>query len=135
MSLELALQENTAAVNALIQAIKSVAATPMCTNTSEILSNDKIEAKTEVKVAEVKGKPKAEPKGKPEPKGAPELTYAEVGPVLLELAKANRPALVELLKEFGVAKGSELTPDQFADVKAKAEALLNPTANAEEDLV
>lgn len=137
MSLELALQENTAAANALTAALLSLAKASQGTNTSVILANDKTDDKTEAKT-ETKPKSDAKAKAKPEPKveKAPELTYGDVGQVLLELAQKDRPALVGLLKSFGVAKGSELTSDQFAEVLEKAKALLNPAeAGADDDLV
>lgn len=146
MSIETLLQENTAAVKALtlaITAMGSSVGTVAGTNTPVILSNDKTEAKTPVEtkaepkpeVKKAATKPKAEPAKTEEETNTGELTYADVSPKLLELAKADRPKVVELLAKFGVAKGSDLKPTQFAAVLEAVEAALNPAASEEDSLV
>lgn len=43
------------------------------------------------------------------------LTAADVGRALTEAAKVNRDRVIGILADFGVKRGSELTPDQYAD--------------------
>ncbi len=56
---------------------------------------------------------------------ASELDYKkDVGPLILKLADKSRPAAVKLLSDFGVAKGTELKPDQFAEFITAANAAI-----------
>lgn len=49
----------------------------------------------------------------------------DVRPLILKMGTAGkRDALVEILSGFGVAKGTELKPEQYAEVKDKLEAAL-----------
>lgn len=71
-------------------------------------------------------KPKADPKPDVptyEKSGIPEKIKAAVD--------KDKPGVIKLLGEFGVKKGGELKPEQFADFTAKIDALL---AGGGEDL-
>lgn len=134
MSLELALQECTTAINTLVAALKNAAIAPSGTNTSTVISNDKTDAKTD---ADTKGKTetkaKVEKKTKTDTK--PELTYGDISPKLLQLAQLDRSKLVEVLTKHGVKKGTELEPHQFEQVQIDVDVLLNPVEEPEDSLV
>lgn len=62
----------------------------------------------------------------------PALEYkTDVGPLILKLANKNRDAAVAVLSTFGVAKGTELKPEQYAEFVVAVNAALKA---AEEDL-
>lgn len=69
----------------------------------------------------------AEPKAAAAEKPADTPTYEKSG--LPEKIKAavgkDKAGVVALLKEFGVSKGPELKPEQFADFGKRIDALLN----------
>lgn len=53
------------------------------------------------------------------------LDYAtDVSPKIATAAKHNRAAVVAALSKFGVAKGTELTPDQWPEFIAAMDAIL-----------
>ena len=139
MSLESAIQENTAALNALLAALLAAAKVQadQGTTTPVDLAKSKTEdvkPKAESK-PKAETKPKAEPKTEPEPEPEPPIgpTFDEISAACVELIKKDRPALVALLAEFKVKKAQELKPDQFAAFKEELDAKL--AAEAEEDLV
>jgi hypothetical protein len=102
MSLEQALQENTAAVLKL----------------TEILARGETPAKTPAKTAptEVPAKTPA--------KVAPAVDYKKVTDALAALVTAKDASAVKtLLQEFGAKSGKDLKQEQYAEVIAKADAL------------
>ena len=125
MSLETALQENTAAVKSLLAALLANAVVP--TATLEVVANAKTEAPVVAKTAKVEAKaPKAEAKVT-KVADVDALTLADVSPLIVAIAKAQgKEAAIELMKTFGVAKLSELSADRYAKFKVAAEAILNP---------
>lgn len=136
MSLENAIQENTAAINALTALLSAKVQTEAGTTSSPDLAK----SKTEDVKPKAESKPKAETKPKAEPKTEPAAAVAPTGPTMdeiaaacVELIKKDRPALISLLADFNVKKASELKPDQFAAFKASLDAEL--ASDAEEDLV
>lgn len=80
-------------------------------------------------------KPVAKAAPKPAPKPAPaeaeddgaEVSYEDVKALILELgntAGKGRPAVAAVLAEFGVEKGPELQPDQYAEALEALKAKL-----------
>lgn len=69
----------------------------------------------------------------------PTLTYDETAAALLTVHKEiGKQALADLLKKYGASKGPELKPEDYADIKAEAEALVSARAageEVEEDLI
>jgi hypothetical protein len=156
MSLEQAVKENTIALAALTQAWNTLAAkadamspaelasvvpggTPKATVTSEVLANAKSEPEVKKNkvvrgvevlppvVTKVETVTKAEAKPKAEPVDASAVTYADISPLIVNIAKTiSREAAIELLGKFGAAKGADIKPEQYAEFKAAAEAILNP---------
>ena len=146
MSLEKTIEANTLAIEALTkvwaalteQAATMTAAnlaeataggTPVATVAPSVVAN----AKTET-VAKVKAEPKAK-KAEPEVVAkADELTYADISPLIVAIAKEKgREEAIALLTKFGAKLGSDIKPEQYASFKAQAEAILNP--KLEESLV
>lgn len=134
MSLEIALQENTAAIHALIAAIQSGAVPAAAVNVEAPAAKKSAAAVKEAassgqkntKVADPA--PTAEEPAKSEAAGTratEQPTYDQVAKAITALAKAKgRDVAVGLLKEFGVAKGPDLKPEQYADALAAATAKL-----------
>lgn len=131
MSLEQAIQANTAALRDLIAAIANGIPT-----TAQQVAAVVEEAKVEEKPAK-KGKPektetpKQEVAATPEPKeeavpaadDAPEVTYQDAAAAITQLSKAKgRDAAVALLKKFGASKLPEVKPEDFAAIVADATA-------------
>lgn len=131
MSLEQAIQANTAALRDLIAAIANGIPT-----TAQQVAAVVEEAKVEEKPAK-KGKPekteapKQEVAATPEPKeeaapvadDAPEATYQDAAAAITALSKAKgRDAAVALLKKFGASKLPEVKPEDFATIVADATA-------------
>ena len=135
MSLENAIQENTAALNALLAALLAGAKVQADQGTTTPV--DLAKSKTDEVKPKAESKPKAETKPKAEPKPEPEAptgpTMDEIAAACVDLIKKDRPALIALLAEFKVKKASELKPDQFAAFKEELDAKL--ADEAEEDLV
>jgi hypothetical protein len=75
---------------------------------------------------------KADTSADTSPPGAPSagdaeanaLAYTEVKKRILALSEKDREAVVSVLKTYGVAKGSELTPDQYPAVIADLDGAL-----------
>lgn len=135
MSLESAIQENTAALNALLAAL--LAGAKVQADQGTTTPTDLAKSKTEDVKPKAESKPKAETKPKAEPKPEPEVptgpTMDEIAAACVDLIKKDRPALIALLAEFKVKKASELKPEQFAEFKERLDAEL--AAEAGEDLV
>ena len=77
-----------------------------------------------------KVEPAPEPAATPEPKAEPapaagEATYQDAAAAITKLSRLKgRETAVALLSEFGASKLPDVKPDQFADVIAKATALM-----------
>jgi hypothetical protein len=62
---------------------------------------------------------------KKEPVSQKQLDYAtDVSPKIATAAKHNRAAVVAALSKFGVAKGTELKPEQWPEFVATMDAIL-----------
>jgi hypothetical protein len=127
MSLENALQENTAAIRDLIAAMQGA---PVA---APVVAEPKAEApaKTEKKAkAEKAETPKVEAAATPEPKeevapvadeDAPDATYQDAAQAITALSKIKgRDAAVALLKKFGASKLPEVKPEDFNAIVAAA---------------
>ena len=68
--------------------------------------------------------PAAVPATKPEPSADP-LTYDQVKVWILNLSKKSRAQAVDLLADFGAKIGTDLKPEQYPAVVAKAQELLS----------
>jgi hypothetical protein len=133
MSLEIAIQENTAAIRELIAAISNGIPTT-AQQVAAVVEEVKAEApvKTEKKAkAEKAEAPKVEQAATPEPKeeaapaadDAPEVTYQDAAAAITALSKTKgRDAAVALLKKFGASKLPEVKPEDFAAIVAEAQA-------------
>lgn len=117
--LEEAIKENTAAVRELIAALEKTptatqekpAKKPQAASTS---SKEKIAASSETAPASKKDTLK-------EP-----TEYTDVQTAITALAQAKgRDAAVAVLADFGVKKGAELMPGQYAEVVASAQEAAN----------
>lgn len=141
MSIEVAIQENTAAMRELIAVWSKLNAQAKAIDKSESVdtvtaAGKPVEAKTE-KAAKETTKPKAETKpAEAETKAAPAetkpaetetagATYQDAAAAITKLSRTKgRDAAVAILTEFGAAKLPDVKPEQFADVIAAAEAAL-----------
>lgn len=139
MSLEQALQENTAAVKSLLAVLLTKAS--IGTNTPEVVANAKVEDAPVVAKTEVKTETKAPKATKAETK-APKvadvdaLTLADVSPLIVAIAKEHgKEGAIALMEKFGVKKLGELSADRYAEFKVAAEAILNPETEDEDSLV
>lgn len=133
MSLEIAIQENTAAIRALIAAISNGIPTT-AQQVAAVVEEVKAEApaKAEKKIKPEKAEaPKVEQAATPEPKeeaapaadDAPEVTYQDAAAAITALSKTKgRDAAVALLKKFGASKLPEVKPEDFAAIVAEAQA-------------
>lgn len=124
MSLEASIVELNANIvrnNALLAQLIEARGTPDVTVTT---TNKPAAPKASAPVAD-QSTATAAPSQAPAPAAspAPSLTYPDVSRAILALGQAKgRDAAVKLLAEFGVAKGTELKPEQWEKVKAEAEA-------------
>jgi hypothetical protein len=117
MSLEEALNRNTAAVEALTAALTKKAPADKAPATPAA-------SKKSTPPAETQTAPPAEAPAAP---AAPAITSKMVADALVEVVtKKSRDAGVALLKEYDVAKASELKPAQYADFIAACKAALAP---------
>ena len=113
MSLELAINENTAAVKALAELMLKLTsgAAVIATNTTQA-----VEAKAEAKAKAAKAEAKTEAAPAQVKEEAAAVTYDDVKKAILAYQTANgREATIAALKSFGAAKGTDLKPEQFAD--------------------
>lgn len=139
MSLELALQENTAAVLQLVAALK---ATPVTAPAVEVKTEKKAKpapaqtAVTEPAGTQATAEQAAAPAEKASTSGgespspvensAPPkaMTVEERTPVLTAaVAKAGRDAVIALLAEFGAKRAGEVPADKLAEFDTKLNAL------------
>ena len=112
MSLEAAIQENTAALKQLIGLFGHIgqAVAPAAPSTPP----------ADVQPAKDEAKPTT-----PAPKEAGGVKYDDVKAAALKLAATKGKAvLMEVYGAFGVDHGSKLKPEQFADVLAKLQEAL-----------
>ena len=117
MDLAESIRENTRAVQALTAALMAHNfSTPVVINASELPAPPAAEPEpAPAKPARVKKeKPEAAPAPAPEPVKA--LDYdVDIKPAATKLAAKDRDALVGILTSFGVKRGTELKPEQFAE--------------------
>lgn len=138
MSLELAIQENTAAIHALIARLATGTVIPDDKPTAGGVNVSTAEPadfpntcvqkeKTQTQKPETKKVNAQETGNKPEVGAASPgpVTYDEVKKHILELSKAKgREIASDALSRFGVTKGPDLLPEQFADFVEHAKELL-----------
>jgi len=142
MSLEQALNENTAAINALIAALKSVpavtVATPAAEPAKEIKAGKSVQkqepaASTQPTATAAVEDAASNKQGNSDTthnadvsdaKQPVEIPYAEVSAVFIALAKKDRPAAVALLEEYGATKLPEVPKEKHAEVMERARALI-----------
>lgn len=136
MSLEIAIQENTAAIRELIKAISNGIPTTAQQVAAVVEEATEVKAeapaKTEKKAkAEKTESAKVEQAATPEPKAdvapaaddAPEVTYQDAANAITALSKTKgRDAAVALLKKYGASKLPEVKPEDFAAIVADAKA-------------
>lgn len=121
MTLEAAIQANTAAVLELIAAINAQAAGGAALKTAAI-TNKTVKAPTASPApapAETTKEPAAPAPAAPNADGvdAEEVTYQDAAKAVTNLAKAmGRPAAEEVLKQFGASKLPDVKPEDFAAV-------------------
>lgn len=112
MSLEVALQENTAVLKQLLEKLSHVGAA-VAPNTPPAPK-----AAPQPKAEE---KPAAPATTTPPP--ATEIAYdRDIKPIALALAKKDRNKLLAIYKELGVNVGTEIKPEQFVKAKELIEA-------------
>ena len=114
MSLELSIQENTAVMRLLIQAMTGIAALPPLPATTAAPIED-----AKPVVADKKAAVEKEVVEKAEP-----VTYEDVKKLIIELSKKDKALAVGALSHFGAAKGPELKPAQFGEFIVHAKELL-----------
>lgn len=124
MTLEAAIQENTAVLRELIAAINAQAAGGAALKTATI-TNKTVEgvkaptASPAPSPAETTKDPAAPAPAAPNADGADaeEVTYQDAAKAVTNLAKAKgRPAAEEVLKQFGANKLPDVKPEDFAAV-------------------
>ena len=140
MSLESAIAENTAALAKLSALIAELTARPPIPDAPTA---------TVAPAASAPRKTKAEPQGEaPAPTAAapaasaptaeaapaaapsqsadaPAITYDQLKPKIVALAKRDRAAAEQLLARFGAKVGTDLKPEQYSDVLAAFEEALS----------
>lgn len=136
MSLEIAIQENTAAIRELIKAISNGVPTTAQQVAAVVKEATEVKAeapaKTEKKAkAEKTESAKVDTAATQEPKAdaapaaddAPEVTYQDAANAITALSKTKgRDAAVALLKKYGASKLPEVKPEDFAAIVADAKA-------------
>lgn len=69
--------------------------------------------------------PKAAAAPKPQEKAAPAIDFKkDVASLVLQLAEKSRDKAIAILGEFGVAKATELKPEQYAEFIVKMKAAI-----------
>ena len=135
MSLEIAIQENTAAIRELIAAISNGIPTT-AQQVAAVVTEAKAEAKADKKAKAEKAEkteagtpksdeaPAATPEQKAEPAAAddePVYSYQDAANAITALSKAKgRDAAVALLKAFSANNLKEVKPEDYAALIAKA---------------
>lgn len=115
MSLEIALAENTATMKQLIELLKGgipAAEEPKKTRKPRGEAPPEPEA------------PAAAAPAAPEPPAAPAVEYKAVADAITRLVAKDRAAAVEILAGFGVKRGPDLKPEQWADALAQLKTAL-----------
>ena len=127
MSLELAIKENTAAVENLAAYLKNLFATDRAVlaltthvdKPAEIVETAKTEtkaAKAETKAAKTEA---ASAQVKATDTKVEAVTYEQVKKAIVSYQQANgREKAIAALASLGVAKGTDLTPEQYAEALA-----------------
>lgn len=143
MSLEQALNENTAAINALIAALKSAPAVTVATPAEEPAKETKAGKSVQKQEQAASTQPTATAVAVEDAasnkqsnsdtthnadanaaKPPVEIPYAEVSAAVVALAKKDRPAAVALLEEFGATKLPEVPKEKYAELMERARALI-----------
>ena len=143
MSLEATIAENTAAIRELIAAIANgipTTAAQLAAVVAEAPAAVTVKKQAKATVATngasstpgasfsagaTAQQPAAEAAAATTSPAAASVTYDQVKAAITRAANAKgRDAVLILLKEFGVAKGPDLKPEQYADFVAKANTLL-----------
>lgn len=135
MSLEQALQENTAAMRELIAQLKAtqvaspVAAAPQTTTEAKAdaetapAEEQSTQARDELADAALTEAPAETANSEKQ------YTQKEIAAALMGVAKIDREALIKILKALGVSKVPEIREDQYSQAMQFAEEVLE-TANA-----
>lgn len=137
MSLEQALQENTAAMRELIAQLKAtqvaspVAAAPQTTTEAKAdadaetapVEEQSTQARDELADAALTEVPVETANSEKQ------YTQKEIAAALMSVAKIDREALIKILKALGVSKVPEIREDQYPQAMQFAEEVLE-TANA-----
>lgn len=120
-----AAEPSTAELIQMAQARKDAAA-PAPKSAAKTVKTAPSEATAEVVAAdapEQSTEQQAPPKDTAQPAAASSaaepLTYDVVGKAITDRAKTDRSGIVALLAKFGVKKGPELAPEQYADFMAE----------------
>lgn len=128
MSLEIALQETTAAIHLLIAALTSSptsnthAQAPVANNSASSTAEDSLGTKPEAAAQETaKGSHKTESsQSATEAEG---VSYDQAAAAIQTLAKSKgRDTAIAILKKFGAAKLPDVEPKDFAAIVAACEA-------------
>ena len=111
--LEQVIAENTAVMKELVELLRSGAAAP-----PPSIEEPKKARKAAKPVGEAPP-PKEELEQPP-----PAIEYKQVGDAITRLVAKDRAKAVEILASFGVKRGPDLKPEQYADVLAQLQAAL-----------
>jgi hypothetical protein len=122
MSLELAIAENTRAINQLIAILRDQAANPVPAELKQAPEPEQLIQEDPPKTKKAK---KEEPAPAPEPETPKAVTYAEAASAVTKLVKEKgREAAKALLAGFNATNLKEIPEARFADVIAAAENAL-----------
>jgi hypothetical protein len=132
MSLEIALAENTAAINALAELLRngSARAISIASGDPAAKQEKKAEAKKPEAAKQVPAptQPTAEAPAAPEPKAetsAPALTYDQVKNQVLKVNREKgREATVALLQQFGATNAQQIPEAKWAELVEAANKVL-----------
>ncbi len=118
MSLEVAIQENTAAIRELL----AVIARGVPTGVAAVASQATVDTNGASSTQGLRSPPPAEAAAPAaaKPTAAESATYDDVKKAILKLSSAKgRDQVVSVLGQFGAAKGPDLKPEQYAAFVAK----------------
>lgn len=115
MSLELVIAENTATMKQLIELLKG-GAMPAAEEPKKV-RKPRGEAPPEPETPKVEAK-------EPETPAAPAVEYKAVADAITRLVAKDRAAAVDILAGFGVKRGPDLKPEQWAEALTKLQAAL-----------
>lgn len=117
MSLELVIAENTATMKQLIELLKGGA--------MPAAEEPKKARKPRGEAPPEPENPKVEAKAlEPETPAAPAVEYKAVADAITRLVAKDRAAAVEILAGFGVKRGPDLKPEQWAEALAQLKTAL-----------